>query len=198
MKIKKDKNNIRIHTEESSKAVNKSLKDLGAGRSILIDADNTLIGGEGVMNEAEKLGIKVRIIDSDGSELIAVRRTDLKYSAPKRKALAIADNRCQDLSKFDTAKVAGAFMECADFMDATGFSASDIQQFQVLDDVMSDLVENNFSNAVKGLSDIFSITFNFDKKTESIVGDFINSSRDAKAAIVKLIVDFCRKEVQNA
>ena len=198
MKIKRDPNNIRIHTQESSAAVNKSLKDLGAGRSILIDADNTIIGGEGVMSEAEKLGIKVRVIDTDGSELIAVRRKDLKFSDPKRKALAIADNRCQDLSKFDTAKVAGAFMECADFMDATGFSESDIQQFQVFDDVMADLVENNFSNAVKGLSEIFSITFNFDKKTESIVGDFINSSRDAKAAIVKLIVDFCRKEVQNA
>ena len=96
MKIKKDKNNIKIHTEESSKAVNKSLKDLGAGRSILIDADNTLIGGEGVMDEAEKLGIKVRIIDSDGSELIAVRRTDLKYSDPKRKALALAEAKVQE------------------------------------------------------------------------------------------------------
>ena len=198
MKIKKDKNNIRIHTEESSKAVNKSLKDLGAGRSILIDADNTLIGGEGVMNEAEKLGIKVRIIDSDGSELIAVRRTDLKYSDPKRKALALADNRCHDLSKFDTSKIAGAFMECADFIEATGFSQNDIQEFQAFNSVMADLVENNFSNTVKGLSDIFSITFNFDKKTESIVGDFINSSREAKNLICKMIVDFCRKEIKNA
>ena len=71
MKIKRDPNNIRIHTQESSAAVNKSLKDLGAGRSILIDADNTIIGGEGVMSEAEKLGIKAGM---SGKEALALMK----------------------------------------------------------------------------------------------------------------------------
>ena len=196
--ITKDKNNIRIHTTESSKAVHNSLKKLGAGRSILIDADDVIIGGEGVMTEAEKLGLKVRIIDSDGSELIAVRRTDLNYADPKRKALAIADNRCQDLSKFDTSKIAGAFYDCRDFITATGFSELEIEQYQSFDCVMSDLIENNFSNAVKGLSDIYTISFNFDKINEKVVGEYINSNKNAKKEITQLIVKFCQRGIENA
>lgn len=123
--IKTDPQNARIHSARGQRAIRESLS-LGAGRSILIDADDVIIGGNGVYSEAEKLGIPVRIIDSDGSELIAVRRTDLKTDDAKRKALAIADNRTGDLSHFDDAAVTTLLKEAGDFANLAGFSAAEI------------------------------------------------------------------------
>lgn len=100
-KIKLDTKNVRRHNERNKQVIADSLKELGAGRSILIDGSNTAIAGNGVLEQAEKLGIPVRIIESDGSELIAVKRVDLSTDDPRRKALSIADNRATDLSFFD-------------------------------------------------------------------------------------------------
>jgi DNA modification methylase len=99
-KIKLDKNNARNHSDRNKDLVNKSLNELGAGRSVLLDASDTLIAGNATYEQAEKLGIPVRIIETDGTELIAVKRTDLQYDDPRRKALAIVDNSANDLSEF--------------------------------------------------------------------------------------------------
>lgn len=56
-KIKFDKRNYRKHNERNKELINKSLKELGAGRSILLDRDDSLIAGNGVYEQAEKLGI---------------------------------------------------------------------------------------------------------------------------------------------
>jgi len=123
--IKLDPRNARKHDKRNQRAIRESL-ELGAGRSILVDADNVIIGGNGVFAEAEKLGIPVRVVDSDGSELIAVRRTDLKTDDAKRKALAIADNRTGDLSHFDDSAVVDLLKEAGDFAGKAGFSAAEI------------------------------------------------------------------------
>ena len=77
-KIKLDGRNVRVHDERNKQAIAQSLKELGAGRSILIDAENVVIGGNGVYQEALELGLPVKVIESDGSELIAIKRTALK------------------------------------------------------------------------------------------------------------------------
>ena len=125
--IRLDGRNVRVHDERNKLAIAQSLKELGAGRSILIDAENVVIGGNGVYQEAQELGLPVKVIESDGSELIAIKRTDLKTNDAKRKALAIADNRTNDLSVFDDAKVAEMFAELEDFADAAGFSPEEIE-----------------------------------------------------------------------
>lgn len=55
--IKFDKRNYRKHNERNKELINKSLKELGAGRSILLDRDDSLIAGNGVYEQAEKLDI---------------------------------------------------------------------------------------------------------------------------------------------
>lgn len=99
MEIKFDKRNYRKHGDRNKKLINKSLKELGAGRSILIDNDNEIIGGNGVYEQAQKLGLKTRIIETDGSELVVVKRTDLSTNDPKRKRLAVMDNSTSDTSE---------------------------------------------------------------------------------------------------
>ena len=99
--IKMDNRNYRKHSDKNKKLINKSLKEFGAGRSILIDNDGEIIGGNGVFSEAKKLGLKTKIIETDGSELVVVKRTDLSTDDPKRKKLAVMDNSTSDTSEFD-------------------------------------------------------------------------------------------------
>ena len=99
--IKFDARNYRKHNDKNKNLIKKSLKDCGAGRSILIDSENEIIAGNGCFEQAQKLNIPVRVIETDGTELIAVKRTDLKTDDEKRKQLAVMDNSTSDSSEFD-------------------------------------------------------------------------------------------------
>ena len=126
-----DKRNARLHDDRSKQAIRESLKQQGAGRSVLTDADNILIAGNGVYQEAVELGIPVRIIESDGRELVVIKRTDLRNSDPKRTALAIADNKCSDLSVFDDEKLEELLSEIENdplLSAASGFSETEIAE----------------------------------------------------------------------
>lgn len=101
MKIKYDKRNFRKHGARNKELIRKSLSELGAGRSVLLDAEDSLIAGNGVYEQAEKLGIPVRVIETDGTELIAVKRTDVHEDDEKRMRLAVADNATSDTSEWD-------------------------------------------------------------------------------------------------
>lgn len=99
--IKQDPNNYRSHDDKNKELIKKSLEKLGAGRSIVIDNEGYIVAGNGVHEQAEALGIPVRVVESDGKELIVVKRTDLKLGDEKRKELALADNATSDTSEWD-------------------------------------------------------------------------------------------------
>lgn len=101
MEIKFDKRNYRKHNDKNKQLINKSLKECGAGRSVVIDADGEIISGNGVYEQALKLNIPVRFVETDGTKLVVVKRKDLKFSDEKRKKLAILDNSTSDTSEFD-------------------------------------------------------------------------------------------------
>ena len=101
VEIKIDSRNYRIHGDENKRLIHKSLVECGAGRSVLTDRNNVLIAGNGVYEEAQKLGLKVRIVESDGTELIVIKRKDLSTEDEKRKLLALADNHTSDTSSFN-------------------------------------------------------------------------------------------------
>ena len=99
--IKFDPRNYRKHSEQNKKVIKKSLKELGAGRSVVIDADDTLVAGNGVYEQAQKLKMPVRVVETDGSELVVVKRTDIHPDDEKRRKLALADNSASDLSEWN-------------------------------------------------------------------------------------------------
>lgn len=101
MTINFDKRNYRKHSDRNKDLINKSLKECGAGRSIVIDNEDNIIAGNGIYEQAQKLGIKTKVIETDGSELVVVKRTDLATEDEKRKQLAIMDNSTSDSSEFD-------------------------------------------------------------------------------------------------
>ena len=98
--FKTDSRNARKRTNQSATLIQESLKRYGAARSIVVDEDGTVLAGNGTFESAKSAGItKVRVIESDGTELIAVRRTDL--SDDEKVGLALADNRTAELSSWD-------------------------------------------------------------------------------------------------
>lgn len=99
--IKLDTHNYRIHDERNLKLIKKSLKECGAARSIAIDAEGEIIAGNATYKTAQELGIPVKIIKTDGNELIAVQRTDLSTKDKKRKKLALMDNSTSDKVAWD-------------------------------------------------------------------------------------------------
>lgn len=132
-KIKFDPNNYRVHGDKNKRLIRKSLEECGAGRSILLDKDDVIIAGNGVFEQAQGLGLKVRVIESDGSELIAIKRKDLSTSDEKRKLLALADNYTSDTSEFDIDAILDDFNP--DDLDAWEFNVSD---FDIEDTIKPD------------------------------------------------------------
>lgn len=90
--LKQDTLNFNQGTYEGEILVERSLQRLKAGRSILIDKDNNIISGNKTAEVAARLGFKLRIIESDGTEMIAVRRTDMTLDSQKGREMAMADN----------------------------------------------------------------------------------------------------------
>ena len=109
MKITFDKKNYRKHSEQNKKRIRKSLTECGAGRSVLVDKDGCLIAGNGVYEQAEKMGIKTRVVETDGTELVVVKRTDIGTDDPKRKTLALADNATSDNVEWDLQNIVEDF-----------------------------------------------------------------------------------------
>ena len=91
--LKFDDKNFNKHTEYGMSLLEKSLRENGAGRSILIDKDNNIIAGNGIIEAAGQVGLeKVKIVETNGDEIIAVKRTDISLDSKKGRKMALADN----------------------------------------------------------------------------------------------------------
>jgi DNA modification methylase len=89
-------------------------------RSIVLDENNVIRAGNGTVEEAGQIGIeKVRVIDADGDEIIAVRRKGLTEA--EWKEYAVADNRSSDLSEWDAKVLA----ELSEEIDLSGLFFED-------------------------------------------------------------------------
>ena len=98
--LKHDHKNARKRTDRSASLIKESLERYGAARSIVIDEENRILAGNGTIEGAKAAGIKnLRVIETDGTEIIAVKRTGL--SEEEKVGLALADNRTSDLSDWD-------------------------------------------------------------------------------------------------
>jgi hypothetical protein len=98
--LKPDPRNARKRTDRSASLIQESLQRFGAARSIVIDEDGRILAGNGTVEGAKAAGInKVRIIETEGDEIVAVRRTGL--TEEQKIGLALADNRTSDLSEWD-------------------------------------------------------------------------------------------------
>lgn len=98
--LKQDKRNYRKHNDKNISLIKKSVKECGLGRSVVIDKNDEIIAGNGLVSSIPK-NTKIKVVETDGSELVVVKRTDLDTNDEKRKKLAIMDNSASDSSRFD-------------------------------------------------------------------------------------------------
>lgn len=90
-----DPRNANRGTERGAGMLEASLREFGAGRSLLVDKHGVVIAGNKTLEAAASIGLdRVRVVETDGTELIVVQRTDLDLAKDVRaKALGVADNR---------------------------------------------------------------------------------------------------------
>lgn len=94
-----DQQNANQGTQRGAYMVSQSLSTLGAGRSIVVDKEGRVIAGNKTLQAAADLELPIRVIETDGKELVVVQRNDLDLSDQKGKArqLAYADNRASEV-----------------------------------------------------------------------------------------------------
>ena len=98
--LRQDERNYRKHSEENKKRIKKSIDECGLGRSVVVDADGVLVAGNGVQSVLPE-DTPIRIVETDGTELVVVKRTDLHEGDERRKKLALADNATSDNVEWD-------------------------------------------------------------------------------------------------
>lgn len=94
-----DISNANAGTERGRYMVEASLRETGAGRSILADREGRIIAGNKTLEAAADMGLDIQVVQSDGRRLVVVQRTDLDLtdeSGTARK-LAYYDNRAGEV-----------------------------------------------------------------------------------------------------
>src|SRR4051794_12692569 len=93
-----DPQNANLGTDRGRQAIARSLREHGAGRSVVTDRHGVIIAGNKTVEQAKLLQLAVTVVKTDGTELIVVQREDLDLATDARaRALAIADNRTGEL-----------------------------------------------------------------------------------------------------
>ena len=181
-----DEHNYRKHSDTNKARIRKSIDEAGLGRSVVVDADGVLIAGNGVQQVIDK-DTPVRVIETDGTELVVVKRTDLHTDDPRRKTLALADNATSDDVEWDFDTVLGEF------------EVEELQDWGVMDDVTSseqegvsleDLGIETVSNKGESKSGMSAITFVFTIEAATLVNAWIE--KNSKELLSAKIVELCQ------
>jgi len=119
-----DTRNANLGTPRGQHLIEESLRQYGAGRSILIDKNGVIMAGNKTAENFGAIGLDdVIVVQTDGTKLVAVQRTDLDMMAdPRARELAIADNRASEVSLDWNADV---LKELGEEIDLTKFWSAD-------------------------------------------------------------------------
>ena len=93
--LTQDNLNANQGTARGAGMIERSLSKHGAGRSILVDKQGRIIAGNKTHQAAAEIGLSedAVLVETDGTQLVVVKRTDIDLDSPEGRALAIADNR---------------------------------------------------------------------------------------------------------
>jgi ParB-like chromosome segregation protein Spo0J len=130
-----DPQNRRKRTPRNVEMITTALREVGAGRSIVIDERHEVLAGNGVVEAAQALGFsKVQVVKGDRDTLVAIQRDDLTPDETRR--LALYDNRTGELAEWNWQQIAtdeAAGLELAPFFTeaelAEGISSLTVPEF---------------------------------------------------------------------
>lgn len=132
--IEHDEHNANKGTERGKKLLLQSVRELGGGRSVLLDKNGKLIAGNKTFDAAQEAGLKVRIVQAGRDELVAVQRTDLDLNdlSGEARCLAYMDNRVGELDLNWDAEQLAEDIAAGLELDGVGFLEGELRQ--LLDD----------------------------------------------------------------
>ena len=97
--LKQDEKNLNLGSERGQAMIENSFSKFGAGRSLVLDKNGTILCGNHSAEAAASIGMEdVVIVPTDGKQLVCVQRMDLDANDPMARELAIADNRSAEVS----------------------------------------------------------------------------------------------------
>ena len=143
-----DDKNFNKGTEEGAELIGRSFKEHGAGRSVFIDKNNRLVGGNKAQIGFKGAGYrKVVIVDSDPDTLVAVRRKDVDLDTKQGREMALLDNLTTQVNlAWDESEIESVSAEVEGFDIADfGFDIEDLPQvtFPTGDDVHTNSSNSN-------------------------------------------------------
>ena len=140
--LAQDQHNFNKGSEQGQELMERSFKEMGAGRSILIDKNGNIIAGNKSQKAAIAAGIKkVRIIETTGDELVAVKRTDVDIDSAEGRKMAYLDNLTTQVNlTWDETELQAvqADVEGFDIADF-GFDIEDLPQLSESDQAKEDV-----------------------------------------------------------
>lgn len=112
-----DPANARRHSERNIALIAEALVEVGPARSIVIDEHGVILAGNATVQAAQRAGkTRIRVIEADGEELIAVQRRGLTDDQKAR--LSLFDNRAAELADGWDADVLKQMVEQGVSMDS--------------------------------------------------------------------------------
>ena len=98
--LQPDPHNANKGTKRGLELLERSLERNGAGRSIVVDKNGVVIAGNKTLETAAEMGLDLRVVQTDGRQLVVVQREDLDMAGedPRARELALADNRTSEVS----------------------------------------------------------------------------------------------------
>ncbi len=151
--LKPDQKNPRIHGKRNLDLIERSLRELGAARLIVIDEENNIIAGNGTVEGAIRIGMEdVQIIDTDGTKLIAVRVSG--KTAEEKTRLAILDNRTAELAEWDEDVLKG--LNEAGVLDDM-FTGKELEGMGIKEEIVEDEVPETPKEAKTVKGDLYEL-----------------------------------------
>ena len=140
--LRPDRRNANKGTQRGRKMLEDSIRKYGAGRSILTDKDGNVIAGNKTLEIAEELNLPIRVIETNGGELVVVQRNDLDLTNEvdaRARLLAFADNRVAEVDlEWDAGEVLDAIEEIPEVADM--FSAQELED--MIDSALTGVAES--------------------------------------------------------
>ena len=139
-----DDHNFNKGTEEGQQLIERSFRECGAGRSVFIDKDNRLVGGNKAQKGFKAAGkSKVVIVDSDADTLVAVRRKDVSLDSAEGRRMALLDNLTTQVNlAWDPSEIEAVSSEIDGFDPSDyGFDPSQLEVAGMSDETEDEAIE---------------------------------------------------------
>ena len=141
-----DDRNLNRGNARGKELIETSVGRFGAGRSVLIDKNNRIIAGNKTQEAAIAKGIKdVIVVETDGTQLVAVKRNDVDLDSKDGREMALADNATVKVDlEWDTEQMESIAEDFGIDMEAWDVDAFDIEDVAVGESLTDQLKAQEF------------------------------------------------------